>query len=203
MRRLIKTPFNKSQWLALGVLAVVVGLFFLLLILPVIDMRAEYNASIENSVFRLQRMNALAAKKAFWQEQLARAQQLKDKQRQFISAETPALASAEMQAHIGKVISEANGELISTQVLPEEIEEQFQRIAIKVRMTGSSRTLRNVLYYFKVTYHDSSGPALFVKSINIRPIRINHILPGGGVAAAVEKMSFDFDVIGYMAPSEQ
>jgi general secretion pathway protein M len=203
MLRLIKIPLTKSQWLALGLLAAVIGLFFVALILPVMEMRAEYDASIENSVFRLQHMNALVAKKAFWEEQRSRVKGEFIREHQFFSGETPALASAEMQAHIGEVIREAKGELTSTQVLPDEKEEQFSRITVKVRMTGSSRTLRKVLYYFKATYFSASMPALFVKSINIRAIRVNRTLSGGGAAPAVEKMSIDFDVVGYMLPPEQ
>jgi general secretion pathway protein M len=204
MLRLIKISLPRSRWLALGLLAAIAGLFFFLAVLPVLVQRAEYDASIENSIIRLQRLNGLVAKKDYWQKQFELAKQQEVEEHQFIFRETPALASADMQAQIGEVIKEARGELISTQALPEEKEDKFIRIGIKVRMTGSTRTLRKVLYHFKATYYDRTRPALFTQSLNIRPIRISQTLADGDVAGAVmEKLSIDFDVIGYMRAGTQ
>jgi general secretion pathway protein M len=203
MARLIKITFDKSRLLALGLLAGIAGLFFIVAVLPVLEQRAEYAASIENSIFRLQRLNSLVAKKDYWQAELDRAKQQDQQEFQFISRETSSLASADMQAQIGEIIKEARGELISTQTLPDELEEKFVRVGIKVRMTGSTRTLRKVLYYVKATYFDSTKPALFVQSLSIRPIRLSQTLSDGSVAPVMEKLSIEFDVVGYMHPGSQ
>jgi general secretion pathway protein M len=197
--RTIKITVSKSRWIALGLLAAVAGCFLIAAVLPVLDKRAEYGTAIENSIFRLQRLNSQAAKKTYWQERLEQVKQQDRQENQFIFRETQALASADLQEHIGEIIKQANGELTSTQALPEEKEEKYFRIAVKVRMTGSSRTLRKVLYYCK-----TATPSLFVQSLNIRPIRLSQpALPGGGVAPVVEKLSIDFDVVGYMHLAQQ
>lgn len=80
--------------------------------------------------------------------------------------------------------------MISTQVIPDHAEDQFIRIAVKVRLTCSMEILRQILHET-----ESSQPILFVEDLNIRPIR----LPGGGGRKGPkERLSVDFDVVGYM-----
>ncbi|MFM8332389.1 MAG: type II secretion system protein GspM, partial [Candidatus Methylumidiphilus sp.] len=80
------------------------------------------------------------------------------------------------------------------QVIPERKEEQFTRVAVKLRMTGSTQMLRDVLHNF-----ESGQPILFVENLNIRPIRnMQPQLPGRKPPKAPDKLSVDFDVVGYM-----
>jgi general secretion pathway protein M len=65
-------------------------------------------------------------------------------------------------------------------VIPEKNEENAVRIGVKIRLTGSSSMLRQVLQNF-----ESGKPYLFIENLNIRPIRM-------------PRLSVDFDVAGYM-----
>ena len=111
-----------------------------------------------------------------------------------LSRDTAALASADLQTLIKEAVNSVGGELISTQVIPERKEEQFTRVAVKLRMTGSTQMLRDVLHSF-----ESNRPLLFVENLNIRPIRnMQPQMPGRKPAKVVDKLSIDFDVVGYM-----
>ena len=111
-----------------------------------------------------------------------------------IARDTAALASADLQTRIKDTVNRAGGELISTQVIPERQEERFTRVAVKLRMTGSTQVLRDVLHSI-----ESGAPFLFVENLNIRPIRIAQPqLPGRKPGKVEDKLSIDFDVVGYM-----
>jgi general secretion pathway protein M len=90
------------------------------------------------------------------------------------------------------VVSEAGGELSSTQVIPERNEENAVRVGVKIRMTGSSGVLRQVLQSF-----ESGKPYLFIENLNIRPIRMPRN-PRDKNPVIEDRLSVDFDVAGYM-----
>jgi len=166
--------------------------------MPLISISGENSDSIADLEFRLQKFRKIAGEKNDWLKRLEEIRQQSQKEERFISRDTPALASADMQTLIKEAVTTAGGELISTQVIPEHKEEQFTRIAVKVRMTGSTPVLRDVLFAF-----ESRNPILFVENLNLRPIRIVQppAAPGGKPGKMVDKLSIDFDVVGYMRAS--
>lgn len=176
--------------LLLGVCA----LLYLLVINPLVKISGDYADSIEDLEFKLQRFHKVAAEKGHWLERLEEIKQQSADKEQFISRDTAALASADLQTLIKKTVTDAGGELISTQVIPERKDQQFTRIAVKVRMTGSTVVLREVLYAF-----ETGNPILFIENLNLRPIRIGQARMLGGKPAKIpDRLSVDFDVVGYM-----
>lgn len=194
----MKINLNKSQAAALGLLLAVAILLYVAAIAPLAEIGAGYAERIEELEFKLTKMRKVAAEKDLWIKRLEEIKQQGKTQGRFISRDTAALASADLQTRIKEVVNQAGGELISTQVIPERKEEQFVRIAVKVRMTGSTGVLRDVLHDF-----EAGSPLLFVENLNIRPIRIvQPRLPNSPAAKQPQKipdrLSVDFDVIGYM-----
>lgn len=181
---------NKSQWLALSYLMLAVLLLYMAFLRPLLNVYDEYQESIAESEFKLQRLRQIAAGKNAWLKRLDEIKQNGARQGQFILRDSPALASADLQTRIKSAITQASGELISTQVIPERKEDPFTRISVKVRMTGSIEAVREVLYAF-----ESENPILFIENFNIRPFRF---APSPNGKQIVERLSVDFDVIGYM-----
>lgn len=191
---LLNNRFNKSRLLALALLLGVCALLYLLVITPLVRISGDYGESIEDLEFKLQRFRKVAAERDYWLGRLEEIKQQSADKEQFISRDTAALASADLQTLIKKTVTDAGGELISTQVIPERKDQQFTRIAVKVRMTGSTVVLREVLYAF-----ETGNPILFVENLNLRPIRIGQPhMPGGKPAKIPDRLSVDFDVVGYM-----
>lgn len=190
----LKLQLNKSRLLALALLLGVFVLVYLAVVTPLMEIGGGYADSIHDLEFRLQRFRKVGAEKDHWLGLLEQIkQQGKDKE-QFISRDTAALASADLQTLIKKTVTNAGGELISTQVIPERKQDQFTRIAVKVRMTGSTVVLREVLYAF-----ETGNPILFIENLNLRPIRLGAIRqPGVKVPKIPDRLSIDFDVVGYM-----
>ncbi|MDD5034550.1 MAG: type II secretion system protein GspM [Methylococcaceae bacterium] len=190
----LKNRLSKSQLSALGLLIGVLILAYVAVLNPLMAIGGDYSERIEELEFKLQKMRKTAAEKEHWLKRLEEIKQQGETEGRFISRDTAALASADLQTRIKEAVNQAGGELISTQVIPERKEEQFTRIAVKLRMTGSTPMLRDVLHAF-----ESGNPILFVENLNIRPIRIiQPQLPGAKAPKVADKLSVDFDVVGYM-----
>jgi general secretion pathway protein M len=180
--------------LAVALLAGVVLLGLAIVVLPLHSINGEYVDSIGDLRFRLDKYRKIVAEKDAWAARLEEIRQRGEQEERFIAKNTAALASAELQTRIKQAVVDAGGELISTQVIPERKEEQFSRIAVRVRMTCGTQALRDVLYSF-----ESGTPSLFVENLNIRPIRIAQPMgPGGKPAIPADRLSVDFEVVGYM-----
>jgi general secretion pathway protein M len=190
----LKRKLNKSRIAALGLLIVVVLIAFLGILGPLIAIGNGYRDRLEELEFKLQKMRNIAAEKDFWLNRLEEIKKQGKTEGRLIARDTAALASADLQTLIKESVTRAGGELISTQVIPERKEEQFTRVAVKLRMTGSTPVLRDVLHSF-----ESGHPILFVENLNIRPIRISQpTLPGRKPGKVTDKLSVDFDVVGYI-----
>lgn len=159
---------------------------------PLLSISREYRESREELLFRLERLQRTAAGKGVLLQKLERLKAEGQSDTRFLSKNTAALASAELQTQIKQAVGDAGGELTSTQVIPERSEEKFSRIAVKVRMNGSTDVLRQVLHTF-----ESAKPYLFIENLNIRPIRMPRN-PAAKNPAIPDKLSVDFDVVGYM-----
>jgi general secretion pathway protein M len=188
----IQLPLSKSRLLALGLLAGVVLAFYLGVVGPLVGLAGEYGEAVSDLQFRLQRYRKIAAEK---DGLLARLEQIKAEGKEdehYLTRDTAALASADLQTLIKETVGKAGGELTSTQVIPERKEDRFTRVAVKVRMNGSTEVIREVLHDF-----ESSTPFLFIQNLNVRPIRMPRN-PASKQPAPALKLSVDFDVIGYM-----
>jgi len=81
----------------------------------------------------------------------------------YFDAATAALAGAELQRKVQDIITAAKGRLISTQLLPEEKDEQPARVRLRTQIQGSTETLLEVLHQV-----DQARPFLFVDQVSIR-----------------------------------
>ena len=161
-----RAPELQQRWIAVGLLIAVVLIIIFVIIVPVVSKGMELHETKNNLVFRLQQYEAILAKKEAVIASMANIKQQHEKQGYFNSQKTDALASAEMQKFIKKVIVEAGGQLSSTQALPVNNKDKFSRITVRVRMTGNSEVLRAVLYKI-----ETSTPLIIIDQIDIRPMR--------------------------------
>lgn len=155
-----------QRWLALGLLVLVILVFSFLVVMPIINKGLELNESKQALAFRLQQYERVLATKDRVAANLDQIKQAYAEQGYLNSQDTSALASAELQEFIKKTIVEAGGQLSSTQVLPVSTKDEFTRITISVRMTGTSEVLRTVLYNI-----ETSAPLIVIDQIDIRPMR--------------------------------
>ena len=160
------TPELQQRWLALSILIVVVIIIFLIVILPLITKKIELSEVKNNFVVKLQQYKRILANKDVVSTNMANITNEHKSPGYFNSQETDALASAEMQEFIKKAIVDAGGQLSSTQALPVSSDDNFNKITVRVRMTGNSEELRAVLYKI-----ETSEPLIIIDQIDIRPMR--------------------------------
>ena len=160
------TPELQQRWLALSVLIVVVIVAVLVIFVPLINKKIELDEIKNNLAVRLQQYERILANKEAVAANMADITNEHKSQGYFNSQETDALASAEMQEFIKKAIVDAGGQLSSTQALPVSSDDNFNKITVRVRMTGNSAELRTVLYKI-----ETSEPLIIIDQIDIRPMR--------------------------------
>lgn len=155
-----------QRWLALGLLVLVVLIVIFVAVVPLVSTGIEYHEQKKELTFRLQRAKQIVARKDGVVENIERIKQQYQRQNYFSTRDTVALASADLQRFIKSAISQAGGQLTSTQVLPSSSKNGFNRITVKVRMTGDIEFLRSVLHEI-----ESSTPVMIVNQIDVRPVR--------------------------------
>ena len=129
----------QQRALAVGLLVVVTLIVILVIIVPLVSMKMEFKDTKESLVLKLQQYERILAKSDAVTASMQNITSAQETQEYFNRQATDALASADMQEFIKKTIVEAGGQLSSTQALPVINKENFKRITVSVRMTGSSQ----------------------------------------------------------------
>lgn len=155
-----------QRWLALGLLGVVLSAVLFLIFLPLLTSWLDYREQKNDLLFRLQRQQAIVARRDSVAQNLESLNQQYQQQGYLSNSTTEALASAELQNIVKTAVTEAGGQLTSTQGLPGRTEDEFVRIAVKVRMSSTIEGLRAVLHSL-----DSNVPLLLVDQLDISPVR--------------------------------
>jgi general secretion pathway protein M len=193
---------KQQRWLAVGLLVIVSLIAGLLIIVPVVSKGLTLNDTKNNLIFKLQQYERILAKKDAVIASRDHVKQQSEVQNYFNKQETEALASAEMQKFIKDIIASAGGQLSSTQTIPStEIANnssaKFNRIIVRVSMTGGSTVLRSVLYKI-----ENSVPLMIIDQIDIRPMRGRRNRVTGLVDASNE-LVVNFQVVSFMRKKPQ
>ncbi len=191
----LSSPLIKQRLLAVSLLLVVVLCFILLIIMPLVSKLFELNEIKSNLVIKLQQYERILAKADLVTASMVNINKEQENQGYFNLQETDALASADMQEFIKKTIVDAGGQLSSTQALPVSSKDNFRRITVSVRMTGSSQILRKVLYTL-----ETSKPLIIINQIDIRPIRGTRNRMNGLMEASND-LNVNFQAVSFMRNS--
>jgi len=180
-----------QRWLAVGLLVFVVAALILVVVMPLLSAGMQYHEEKNDLLFRLQRQQNIAGRETSVAENLETIKQQFDEQGYFSTSNTEALASAELQNLVKTAVTEAGGQLTSTQGLPGKLEDGFFRVAVKVRMTANIETLSSVLHSI-----ETSVPVLIVDQLDISPVRglrnrtTNKIEPSAQLNVSFQVVSF-------------
>ncbi|MBS3963128.1 MAG: general secretion pathway protein GspM [Methylomonas sp.] len=154
-----------QRWLAVGLLLSVM-LVIVLLMMPLIDAAQAYREQKADLSFRLQRQQNIVARQAQVTDNIEALRQQAQEQTYINQQTTEALASAELQTVVKTAVTDAGGQLTSTQGITGKQEDGFLKIAVRVRMTGDIEALSQVLSAIEVAV-----PVLIVDQLDINPVR--------------------------------
>jgi len=197
----ILTPLQQ-RWLAVGLLVVVSVIIGSLIIVPLVTKSLALNDTKNNLLFRFQQYERILAKKDVVIASRDKVKQQSTEQGYFNEQETEALASADMQEFIKNTIVSVGGQLTSTQATPGDVSTTdntttFNRVVVRVSMTGNSEMLRTVLYKI-----ESSLPLMTVDQIDIRPLRGRRNRKTGQIDSTNE-LNINFRVASFMKKPPQ
>jgi general secretion pathway protein M len=185
-----------QRWLAVGLLFLVLLLFVLGIATPLISAGLAYHEEKTDLLFRLQRQQKIAARKDSVAQNLETIKSQFQEQAYFTQRDTEALASADLQNIVKTAVTDAGGQLTSTQGLPGKIEDGFNRVAVRVRMTGNIETLRSVLRSFA-----ANVPILIIDQIDITPVR--GLRNRASKIEASGQLNVSFQVVSFMRVIKQ
>lgn len=160
------TPNVIQRALGVSLLLLVMSLVVSLIVLPLINKGLALHEEKESLLFRLQQYQRILANKDNVLASMDSVKQQHDEQNYFNSEATDALASAKMQETIKNAIVDAGGAVSSTQAMPIETKNDFNRVSVSVRMSGNSEILRQALYQI-----ETATPFTVIDQIDIRPLR--------------------------------
>lgn len=186
-----------QRWLAVSLLLLVILAVVFGFLVPLIGTAIQNYDEKNDLLFRLQRQKTIAARESDVAESLAEVKQQFEDQGYFTTSETEALASAELQNIVKKAVSEAGGQLSSTQGLPGKLEDGFFRVAVRVRMTASMETLSSVLHSI-----ETAVPVLIVEQIDASPVRGVRNRTTNKVESSLQ-LNVSFQVVSFMRGQAQ
>jgi general secretion pathway protein M len=188
------TP-QQSRLLALALLILLIALSLFAVIYPAWSLNSHYDEKISSYQHQIQLYQRIYSQADHYQTEAARLKRLRQSDRRYLQSETDSLAKAELQRRVKRVISSNKGEILSTQIISNNQQDGFSRVAIRVRMKS---TLENSVSIFHKL--ESEQPFLFVDEIVVRsrPIARRRLPANKKIKQTLELLDIDFELVGYM-----
>ena len=188
-----KLDRRQRRLLALAILLLALALVFSITVLPVLLANQHYRDTIAGLEGRLQQLQRAAAIGDTLQPQYEQLKRWKTSDAQYLKSNSAALAAAELQRLVKRIIVSKNAEVVSPQILTTRQEEGFDRVALKVRIRGE---LENIIQAFYVI--ETGEPFVFMDNVSVRASRGRRIR---GQAPTLQTLDIDMELIGYMPHS--
>ena len=180
---------TQRQRLALTLLAVVVLLLLSAIAWPVWSANRAYESRIAQLQVRLERLRSTIEAAEELRPQYQRLMQSQEATGHHLKSDTEAVAAAELQ-RIVKIITTSNEtQILSTQILPASEEQDFVRIALRVRLRGPLDGIVQAIYDI-----ESNPTFLFLEKLSIRDGAKRRTMRSN----AVNQFDADFDLTAYM-----
>lgn len=181
---------RQRRLLALAILVLALGAVFSLSVLPVLLANQHYRDTIDGLESRLQQLQRAAAIGDSLQPQYEQLKRWQTSDAHYLKSNSAALAAAELQRLVKRVIVSKNAEVVSTQILTTQQEEGFDRVSLKVRIRGE---LENIVQAFHVL--ETGEPFVFLDNVSVRASRGRRLR---GQAPTLQTMDIDMELIAYM-----
>ncbi len=159
---------KQQRLLAIGLMVLLLAAVYLIVVQPIVSMHQDYDGRIGELHDRLAGYKKIAGSRGALQKEFDRIKkQVTATQAGYLKSKTQALAGAELQDRVKRVIESGGGRLTSIQILQPEDESKHKdtppRVTIRVQMTGSIETVQKVLHKL-----ESGQPRLFIDNAYVR-----------------------------------
>jgi len=184
---------RQRRLLALAILVLALGAVFGVTVLPVLLANQHYQDTITAQKSRLQQLQRAATIGDALKPQYEQLKRWQTTDAHYLKSNSAALAAAELQRLVKRIVVAKNAEVVSTQILTTRQEEGFDRVALKVRIRGG---LENIVQAFHVI--ETGDPFVFLDNVSVRAGRGRRVR---GKVAALQTLDIDMELIGYMPHS--
>jgi general secretion pathway protein M len=188
-----RLSLRQRRLLALAILVLALGAVFSVTVLPVLLANRHYQETIAGLESRLQQLQRAAAIGETLQPQYEQLKRWQTTDAQYLKSSSTALAAAELQRLVKRIVVEKNAQVMSTQILTTRQEEGFDRVSLKVRLRGE---LENIVQAFYVI--ESAEPFIFLDNVSVRASRGRRVR---GHTAPLQTLDIDMELISYMPHS--
>ena len=187
----------QSRLAALALLLVVVVTLVAALAWPTWLLNKRYDTAMEDSVDRVGRYRRIVAMRPAIEEAIAAVSKREARKQYYWKGSTPALAAAEMQGTVTKIIEANNARVFSSQTLPVQNEPKATpgdptKVSISIQMTASIVPLQLILHSI-----ETNQPYLFVDQLSVRSNQGRTYKPIPGLQP---EFSIQLTVRGYYLP---
>ena len=182
---------EKHGLLALLILLALLLAFHLVLIQPAITQKSANAARIETLALQFSQFSRAGAEITRIKEAINRLRVTETGGGDFLAAQAPAIAAANLQKDLKAMIEASGGELISSQALPGRADETQPRVTIQAELRADMAALRAALYQLMI-----HRPLLFTDKIMIQR---RNLSPGRRDRAA-GLLEVQLEVSAYLAP---
>lgn len=193
-------PLRLRQLLAVTILLVLVFLLFGVVVGPLLGQYRSGNEQIDELEQRLAVYQRLIAELPAQEERLAELKRDNPMSRLLLAESRPALAGAELQQQVGRLVGEMGAQLVSIQIVTTaDGEAPVPSVGLKIHMRGETEQLVRLLY--ALSYHE---PLLLVENMVVlsnprvdmqRFRRVEDL-------KAVPSLDVTFDLKGFIAKEE-
>jgi len=180
-----------SRISAILLLLSLAGFVFLVAVKPVIAKYQANRQTIESLRDRLGHYERIADRRRPLEQEIQRLKSTQRTDQYFLKNRAEALAAAELQTRISKVVAAAGGTVLSTQPLSMITTELLPKVRLRVRMTGDINTIQKMLHQL-----ESGTPVLRVDEISINSQTGFARRAAGKEIAPV--LNVQFDLSGYI-----
>ena len=176
---------------SLAILLLLLIVIFSIVLLPWWQKMEFYADQIETLASQITKFESMQARKPGLEKQLQTIRQHLNRNNYFLTADTPALAAADLQQRVKLAVETNGGQLVSTQNMTNPKDEKLVEVIIRVRMNGGGDVLAKVLHNL-----ESGKPLLLVDNLTVRS---NKRYKGRGRDRVVEfHQDTNFDLIGFL-----
>ncbi|MET0090637.1 MAG: type II secretion system protein GspM [Candidatus Thiodiazotropha sp.] len=186
---------KQSRILAIALLLTLLLGLVILVGLPLWNMNQNLDERIAEQQHQIGLYQRMASQTDYFQSAYERLIRIRQADRRYLQSETESLAEAELQRRVKQIVSAAQGEIVSTQVINISKEEGFSRVAVRVRM--KSNLQQSVQIFHRL---ETEKPYLFIDEITLRsrPVVRRRMPATEQIREAESMLDIDFQLLGYM-----